>query len=157
MSGSRDVLPRTGKPFNYPWRTVGDTLVMTKATYIDVPHFLAVDEFPGASSGPRLRVASHSTLTSNLTDLADTRMASVPAVFSYTALSSWLPWMGMGQTPGHVLWAESGRKLAGLDDAPGDLLAALRRVHPAWFQRPEPWPEFTNMFLQWRAAAGASR
>jgi hypothetical protein len=25
-------------------------------------------------------------------------------------------------------------------------------VHPEWFGRPEPWPEFTNMYLQYKAA-----
>ena len=56
----------------------------------------------------------------------------------------------MGATPGHVVWAESGKKLFSLDEAPADQVERLRQVHPSWFGRPEPWPEFTNMYLQYK-------
>ena len=32
--------------------------------------------------------------------------------------------------------------------------ARLRQVHPSWFGRPEPWPEFTNMYLQYKERHG---
>jgi hypothetical protein len=152
--GSRDVMPKTGRPFSYPWRVVGDDLWMTKSSYIDVPHFLDSDRFPEASSGPRLQVATHSTLKAKLADVEDPDLPSVRADFSYTATSSWLPWMQMGRSPGHVVWAAAGRKLFSLEEAPAEQLAILRRVHPEWFGRPEPWPEFTNMYLQWKARQG---
>jgi hypothetical protein len=38
-----------------------------------------------------------------------------------------------------------------LEEAPPEQLAALRRHHADWFSRPEPWPEFTNMYLQYKA------
>lgn len=148
--GSRDVMPNTGKPFAYPWRVVAGDLYMTKSSYIRAPNWLAPDAWPLESSGPEIIVATHSTLKGRLADVDNPRIASVATEFFYTATSGWLPWMLMGQTPGHVVWAEHGRKLMSLDEAPPAQLAMLRRVHPQWFDRPEPWPEFTNMYLQYR-------
>lgn len=148
--GSRDVMPDTGKPFAYPWRVVAGDLYMTKSSYIRAPHWLQPDAWPLESSGPDVVVAAHSTLKAPLAAVDDPRVACAPTDFSYTATSGWLPWMLMGQTPGHVVWAESGRKLTSLEQAPAAQLAMLRRIHPQWFARPEPWPEFTNMYLQYR-------
>jgi hypothetical protein len=150
--GSRDVMPSTGKPFNYPWRVVAGDLYMTKSSYIRAPNWLQPADWPAESSGKDVVVATHSTLKGRLADIENPRLASVPADFSYTATSGWLPWMLMGQAPGHVVWAESGKKLFSLDEAQPAHVAMLRKVHPQWFDRPEPWPEFTNMYLQYKAA-----
>lgn len=148
--GSRDVMPDTGKPFAYPWRIVAGDLYMTKSSYIRVPHWLQPDAWPLESSGSEINVATHSTLKAPLAMIEDAGIDCAPSDFAYTATSGWLPWMLMGQTPGHVVWAESGRKLLSLDEAPAAQLAMLRRIHPQWFARPEPWPDFTNMYLQYR-------
>jgi Protein of unknown function (DUF1838) len=150
--GSRDVMPNTGKLFAYPWRIVAGDLYMTKSSYIRAPNWLQPVDWPLESSGREIIVAAHSTLKAPLAEIENPRIASAHTDFFYTATSGWLPWMLMGQTPGHVIWAESGRKLMSLDDAPAEQLAMLRRVHPEWFGRPEPWPEFTNMYLQYKAA-----
>jgi Protein of unknown function (DUF1838) len=148
--GSRDVMPKTGKPFSYPWKIVGDDIWMTKSSYIKAPNFLDPREWPLESSGKELIVATHSTLRSRLSDVENSAIASAACDFSYTATSSWLPWMQMGPTPGHVIWAEAGRKLFSMDEIPAEQLQGLRQAHPKWFERPEPWPEFTNMYLQYR-------
>ena len=150
--GSRDVMPNTGKPFNYPWKVVAGDLWMTKSSYIKAPHWLQPAEWPAESSGTEIVVATHSSLKAPLAQIEDLRVSSTRSDFAYTATSGWLPWMLMGQTPGVLVWAESGKKLLSLDEAPQEQVAMLRRVHPQWFVRPEPWPEFTNMYLQYKAA-----
>ncbi len=147
--GSRDVMPRTGKPFHYAWKVVAGDLWMTKSSYIKAPNWLNPVKYPLASSGPNIVVATHSALRAKLADVENPKLASVPTDFSYTATSSWLPWMEMGPTPGHVVWAEAGKKLFSLEEAPAEQVAMLRKVHPQWFARPEPWPEFTNLYLQY--------
>lgn len=148
--GSRDVMPNTGKPFNYPWKVVAGDLYMVKSSYIRAPNWLSPVDWPLESSGKDVVVAAHSSLKARLADVQDPKVASAPTDFAYTATSGWLPWMQMGPTPGHVVWAESGKKLFSLDEAPADQVQRLREVHPTWFARPEPWPEFTNMYLQYR-------
>lgn len=148
--GSRDILPNTGKPFSYPWRIVNNDLWMTKSSYIRVPHWLSPEEFPQESSGKELVVATHSSLRGSLADIEDPQVTTVRSDFAYSATSSWLPWMKMGQTPGMVSWAEAGRKLLDLGEAAAAQIEMVRRVHPHWFARPEPWSEFTNMYLQYK-------
>ena len=92
-----------------------------------------------------------SSLRGTLAEVENPSIDAVRSDFSYTATSGWLPWMKMGAAPGFVSWAESGRKLLALEEAPPEQLAALRRHHADWFSRPEPWPEFTNMYLQYKA------
>lgn len=149
--GSRDVMPDTGKPFGYPWKILGDDIWMTKSSYIKAPNFLDPREWPLESSGKDLIVATQSTLRAKLSDVRNPAVASAPCDFAYTATSSWLPWMQMGPTPGFLIWAEAGKKLFSLDEVAPGHLAELRKVHPTWFNRPEPWPEFTNMYLQYKA------
>ena len=151
--GSRDILPNTGKPFSYPWRIVNDDLWMTKSSYIRAPHWLSPDEFPEDSSGKELVVATHSSLSGSLVEIEDPSVTTVRSDFAYSATSSWLPWMKMGQIPGMVSWAEAGRKLLDLSEAPAAQIEMIRRVHPQWFERPEPWTDFTNMYLQHKARA----
>lgn len=153
--GSRDILPDTGKPFSYPWRVVNDELWMTKSSYIRAPNWLTPEEFPEESSGKEIIVATHSSLRGALAEVEDPSVTTVRSDFAYTATSGWLPWMKMGGAPGMVSWAESGKKLLSLEEVPPTQIEALRRIHPQWFTRPEPWPEFTNMFLQYRARAKA--
>ena len=64
--------------------------------------------------------------------------------------------MQMGQQPGFVIWHSAGQKLFDLDEVPSETLAILQEVHPIWFERPEPWSEFINMFLIYAARAGAA-
>ena len=149
--GSRDILPDTGRPFSYPWRIVNGDLWMTKSSYIRAPNWLTPAEFPEESSGSQIVVATHSSLRGALAEVEDPTVDAVRSDFAYTATSGWLPWMKMGSAPGFVSWAESGRKLLAMDEAPTAQLAALRRHHAEWFARPEPWPEFTNMYLQYKA------
>jgi hypothetical protein len=150
--GSRDVMPNTGKAFHYPWKIVAGDLYMTKASYIRAPNWLQPGDWPLESSGKELIVTSHSTLNAPLAEVENLRVNAARSHFAYTATSSWLPWMLMGQTPGLVVWAEAGRKLLSLDEAPVEQVERLRKVHPQFFARPEPWPEFTNMYFQYKAA-----
>ena len=156
LIGIRDVLPKTGNPFRYPWRIVGDGLWMTKGTYIDTPHWLKPSEFPKASPGERLYVSSISTLKASLSEVEKDSVTAARSEFSYQATSGWLPWMQMGQQPGFVIWHSAGQKLFDLDEVPSDTLAILQEVHPIWFERPEPWPEFINMFLIYAGREGAA-
>ena len=62
------------------------------------------------------------TLFADERDVADGRLAAVPATFSSTVFMGWLKWMDMNGIPGHVVWHASGAKLRSI----GDLPAAYR-------------------------------
>jgi hypothetical protein len=148
--GPRNPLPDTGKPFSYPHRIVGDDIWMTKESYIRGPHWLKAADYPLETSGERLNVATASILKAKWSEVNDPAVFAAPAEFAYTATSDWLPWMLMGQTPGFVVWHTAGRKYFDLKELPAETVAQVRSVHPQWFDRPEPWREFTNMYLLYK-------
>lgn len=150
LVGIRDILPNTGKPFNYPYKKLGDDFWMTKDGYINSPHWLKKDEWPMEASGERLTVQTSSTLKGKWSDIINPAITAAPTDFAYAATSDWLPWMLMGQTPGYVLWHSAGKKLMDLKDAPSEAVDAVRRIHPIWFTRPDPWPTFTNQYFQYK-------
>ena len=123
----------------------------TQAAHKAKPYAELVAQRLSSADLKDLIVATQSALRSKLSDIENTAVASAPCDFAYTATSSWLPWMQMGPTPGFVVWAEAGKKLFTLEQLAPAHLTQLRKVHPLWFNRPEPWPEFTNMYLQHKA------
>ncbi len=158
LLGMDNPFKEQDKVFGYPYKRVADSLWMTKASYFNNrPHWLSPKEWPLASPAENINVASISTLKASWSDITDPAQDSVPTEFFYQATSGWLPWMLMGQRPGHVIWHESGMKLADLNDAPADTLAIMRAIHPQWFRRPVPWQGFTNLFLQYKAQREPTR
>lgn len=63
-------------------------------------------------------------------DLARKSSVSVPADYSYTALTSWRPWMQMADIRGHTLDSGYGAKAASWSECPPEFLAMTRRRHP---------------------------
>jgi hypothetical protein len=70
-------------------------------------------------------------------DLARAGAVSVPAEYSYTALTSWRPWMQMGEIRGHTLDSGHGAKAASWSDCPADFLDMTRKRHPDFLDDPE--------------------
>ena len=70
-------------------------------------------------------------------DLARAALASVPADYAYTALTSWRPWMQMGDLKGHTLDSGYGAKAASWSDCPAEFLELTRRRHPDVLDDPE--------------------
>lgn len=65
------------------------------------------------------------------------RTAFVPAQYAYTALTSWRPWMQMGELRGHTLDSGHGAKAMGWNDCPPEFLALTRQRHPDLLDDPE--------------------
>ncbi len=70
-------------------------------------------------------------------DLARASLASVPAHYAYTALTSWRPWMQMGEIKGHTLDSGYGAKAESWADCPAEFLDLTRRRHPDVLDDPE--------------------
>jgi hypothetical protein len=70
-------------------------------------------------------------------DLARAGVFSVPAEYAYTALTSWRPWMQMGEIRGHTLDSGHGAKAASWAECPADFLDMTRRRHPDLLDDPE--------------------
>lgn len=67
----------------------------------------------------------------------DARASYCPCEYSYTAMTSWRPWMQMDGMRGHTLDNGRGAKVRRFADLPQDYLALTERVHPDVMRDPE--------------------
>lgn len=67
----------------------------------------------------------------------DPRASYCPCEYSYTAMTSWRPWMQMEGVAGHTLDSGRGAKLRRFADLPQDYLALTERAHPDVIRDPE--------------------
>lgn len=63
-------------------------------------------------------------------------MPSIPATLSYTGITTWRPWMQMGDHPGHTTSSGIGGKAFNIDDLPDDYRAMSEKYYPEAFGDP---------------------
>lgn len=63
-------------------------------------------------------------------------MPSIPATLSYTGITTWRPWMQMGDHPGHTTSSGIGGKAFDIDDLPDDYRAMSEKYYPEAFGDP---------------------
>ena len=76
------------------------------------------------------------TTTASYADLMNPDLPSVSAKLGYTGVSSWRPWMAMGDHPGHTTSSGFGSKAFQVDDLPDDYRAMAERFYPAALANP---------------------
>lgn len=72
----------------------------------------------------------------DVADLVDDRKDTAETRVGWVRLSSWLPWMEMGDRAGELYFHTAGRKLAKFDDMSKVLLDLIASDYPAWRQPP---------------------
>jgi hypothetical protein len=109
-------------------RNVGVPTVDGGALYLRTDEYGRV--YPDRAKPPTVFYREWMIWRADAHAVLSTRLGNVPAEFSYTALSSWRPWMEMGETRGHTAENGRGRKTASLDDVPEDIRALVRARDP---------------------------
>jgi hypothetical protein len=124
-------------PFPASWTFVGDNVFSTFEIHTSVPSELQPDEWPVESSGRMTRISEMFMRHSKLSDLRNPEMTSVPYTGSWTRLSSWYPWMLMGQAEGHLFFRAYTAKLKTIDELSPEFLAKAREKHEEYLVAPE--------------------
>ncbi len=130
------------------WLVSGGTARFTRETRVDSPHPLDPAVWKLESSGPRFRALTLRSYSVATRDLANAALTSMPAEYSLTVLSGWLPWLLLGQTPGQLLWQAQGRKVTAVEEIPAAVRARIDRRFPELFAPVLPWREPMN-FMRW--------
>jgi hypothetical protein len=74
--------------------------------------------------------------TAAYSDLLNPDLPSVPSKLGYTGISSWRPWMEMGNHPGHTIASGFGGKAFRVEDLPDDYRAMAERYYPEALKNP---------------------
>ena len=92
-------------PLIFPWKQFGaDTLSLSTDMHLYYPNSLDPNKFVRESSGPMVQVTEMMRYNVSKKDLENPDLTTVPYSGTWVRVTPWLPWMLMGQTPGHVLY-----------------------------------------------------
>ena len=92
---------------------------------------------PTDSDIPNMFYKESTIWSAPLDEVLDPSLTRVDATVSYSAMTSWRPWMHMGDVPGHTSSNGHGARARSLADLPEDFLAYTRRLHPDVLEDPE--------------------
>ena len=121
------------------------SVLMTKS--IDTPQlrggdlYLRHEEhgrvFPNDSKLPSMFYKESTIWSAPLEQVLDAATLNVDSTVAYSAMTSWRPWMNMGDIPGHTSSNGFGGKARSVSDLPEDFLRYTRQVHPGLLDDPE--------------------
>lgn len=123
-------------PFLPPWEFMNDQALSTFEIHASVPSELQPDEWPLESAGPTTRISEMFMRYCRIDDLANKNLTSVPYVGVWTRLSSWYPWMFMGQQEGHLYFRAGMTKYGKVEDLPRAFLDKAEKDHPEYLVPP---------------------
>jgi hypothetical protein len=135
-----DDTPR--EPLNLGFREVGNGLIVNE-THINLyyKNALQPDKWPRESAGPMNRVSEFFTKTAKLADLQDPSKTAVHSSGTWVRVTPWLPWMLMGQVPGHIVYHSTYHSFDSHDGFKPKVYAHMRKHHPRMLEAPpkEAW------------------
>jgi len=123
-------------PFPASWQTVGDNVFSNFEIHLSVPSELKPEEWPMESAGPMIRISEMFQRAVRLSDLQNAELTSVPYTGTWTRLSSWYPWMLMGQAEGHMYFRANMAKLSSPDEIPAAFVEKAMQKHAAYLEPP---------------------
>jgi hypothetical protein len=137
-----------GKPFLQDWSTLGpDTVVLTQDGHGYYPNLLKPAQWPRESSGTMIQASEFFRYFINRADLENPDMTFLPANGSWVRVTPWLPWMLMGQAPGHILYDGIFRASKSLDYVPAPVLQRVHTRYPQYLMAPTKWygPSYSSL------------
>lgn len=93
--------------------------------------------YPENSDRPSLFYRESTIWSAPLQEVIDPSRNTVDADVAYSAMTSWRPWMKMGDIPGHTFSNGFGRRARSLADLPEDYRAFLAQEHPDVLKDPQ--------------------
>lgn len=92
--------------------------------------------YPTDSELPSLFYKESTIWSAPLDRVLDTDTQNVDCSVAYSAMTSWRPWMKMGDIPGHTSSNGFGGKARSIADLPADYLRYTEQVHPGVLKDP---------------------
>jgi hypothetical protein len=136
---NKDVPPR--KPFILNWKTRGDELSYFRYINLLYPSALQPDKWPRESPGKMSQVTETYLYLISLADMQNEKKTSVTYTGSWGRITPWLPWMLMGQTPGHCSYECQMGVADSLEDIDPKVVEHVRKNNPSYLSAPDAWVE----------------
>ncbi|MEM1089065.1 MAG: DUF1838 family protein [Pseudomonadota bacterium] len=129
-------------PFILPWKlTESNTVTLASDIHLFYPSALQPDKWPRESSGKMNRVSEMFRYVIRREDLEDESVQSVNYSGSWGRITPWLPWMLMGQTPGHIYYQGTMGGFSSHDMVSPKVMAYGKKHFPKYFNAPDKWED----------------
>jgi hypothetical protein len=109
-------------------RSVGPAVIDGETVWIRTEEYGRVRPASAAQSPVFYRESA--TWQGRLTELQDPQVHSAWTALSYSAATSWRPWMQMGDVKGHTMSNGIGGKVDDINEMPADWLQLTEKHHP---------------------------
>jgi hypothetical protein len=124
------------RPYGLPYTVIGDQLSLFADSVGVVPNPLDPAVWKRESGGKTISVGEFFMVTGSRRAALDPAITNVPCTGSWTRLGPYLPWMLMGQAPGHLFYRSATKKISGPADLPRSLVAVTQQKFPAFLEFP---------------------
>lgn len=128
-------------PLVLPWTMMGDLAMTSFDVNTRWKNVLDPKEWPRESAGGEyVRVSEYLQFFAKRADLDNWRaLERIPTHGSWQRLGTWLPWMLMGNRPGHLFYRSHTKVLTSADELPNDIRAYTEKNFPIFMEAPEKW------------------
>lgn len=118
-------------------------------------HPLQPKDWPKASPGESGFATLATTFEAPKSAALDRRVSSARALHTWVNVTSWSPWLHMGQRTGSLLWRGRGVKGVEFKDLPQDIVSEVANHTADFFGNDEPWTTRRDEFQQYIQAQRA--
>ncbi len=124
------------RPYGLPYTVIGDQVSVFSDGIAYVPNPLDPKVWVRESAGKMMSVAEFNMLTGSLKEALDPAVTSASCNGSWTRIGTWLPWMLLGQRPGHLYYRSATRKLRSVDELAPEVVAYTKQHYPEFLEPP---------------------
>jgi len=137
-----------GKPYLLHWMAFGpDTVVLTEDAHGFYKNLLDPKHWPRESAGAMVQSSELFRYFVRRVDLEDPSKTHLPHTGSWVRVQPWLPWMLMGQAPGHVMYDGVFSSSLELTNYSPQVLARIKAKYPQYLTAPTKWygPNYSSI------------
>ncbi len=127
-------------PFILPWKQLGSYAKLERHIHLYYRNALQPDKWPRESAGSMARVSEFFTYFIDLEAIQNPKVTALPFHGTWSRITPWLPWMLMGQEPGHcqyMTYQGGGNNLE--DVIPRKVLDYIEKKYPLYLNAPDKW------------------
>lgn len=130
----------------FPAQVEGDSATFVFDIFPTYPNPLAADDrFAPYSPTPLYQAAELFKLTVPIADLQNPAIRSAQLQLSWDRIGLWVPWMKMGDRPGHLIYSAYGTKVSGFAGLPPLLQDQINTRVPLYKNAPDVFLEGEDM------------
>jgi hypothetical protein len=137
-----------GKPYLLHWSDFGaDNVLLTEDGHAYYKSLLDPKIWKRESAGPMIQTSELFRYVIKRADMENPALTHLPHVGSWVRVQPWLPWMLMGQAPGHVMYDGIFSSSLELNNVSPQVLARVKAKYPGYLTAPTKWygPNYSSL------------